>query len=117
MVRQLRAGEDITEALAEQRLDAGAVLFFVMSAAAPLTVVAGTLATAYSITGGRGLPVAFIAVGAVLGVFSVGYVAMGRHLPHAGAMYAYRGFAPTRRDMRPGWLGSGVGVVRFGDSG
>jgi amino acid transporter len=89
MVRQLRAGEDITEALAEQRLDAGAVLFFVMSAAAPLTVVAGTLATAYSITGGLGLPVAFIAVGAVLGVFSVGYVAMGRHLPHAGALYAY----------------------------
>lgn len=31
--------------------------------------------------------------------------------------YGYRGFAPTRRDMRPGWLGSEVGVVRFGDSG
>ena len=48
MVRQLRADEDIAGALAEQRLDAGAVLFFVMSAAAPLTVVAGTLTVAFS---------------------------------------------------------------------
>jgi amino acid transporter len=89
MVRQLGAGADITGALAEQRLGTGGVLFFVMSAAAPLTVVAGTLPTAVSITGRLGLPAAFVVVGLVLGVFSVGYVAMGRHLPHAGAIYAY----------------------------
>jgi amino acid transporter len=102
MVRKLRAGEDIAEALAEQRLDAGAVLFFVMSAAAPLTVVAGTLTVAYSVTAGLGLPVAFVVVGLVLGVFSVGYVAMGRHLPHAGAMYAYAAHGLGR------WAGVGV---------
>jgi amino acid transporter len=102
VVRQLGAGEDIAGALAEQRLGAGAVLFFVMSAAAPLTVVAGTLTTAYSVTGQTGLPVAFAIVGLVLGVFSVGYVAMGRYLPHAGAMYAYAAHGLGR------WAGVGV---------
>lgn len=89
MIRKLERGEDITAALAGERLGIPAVLFFVMSAAAPLTVVAGTLSTAYAVTGNLGLPVAFVAVGLVLGLFSVGYVAMSRHLPHAGAFYAY----------------------------
>jgi amino acid transporter len=102
MVRQLGRGEDIAGALAAQRLSAGAVLFFVMSAAAPLTVVAGTLTTAISTTGNLGLPAAFVVVGLVLGVFSVGYVAMGRHLPHAGAFYAYCAHGLGR------WVGVGV---------
>src|SRR4051794_13891674 len=89
MIRRLPAGEDITGALAADRLGVAAVLFFVMSAAAPLTVVAGTLTTAYAVTGTLGLPAAFVAVGVLLGVFSVGYVTMSRHLPHAGAFYAY----------------------------
>jgi amino acid transporter len=105
MVRQLGAGADITGALAEQRLGTGGVLFFVMSAAAPLTVVAGTLPTAVSITGRLGLPAAFVVVGLVLGVFSVGYVAMGRHLPHAGAMYAYAAHGLGR------WAAVGVAWV------
>jgi amino acid transporter len=102
MVRQLGTGEDLAGALAEQRLGAGAVLFFVMSAAAPLTVVAGTLTVAIATTQSLGLPAAFVAVGVVLGVFSVGYVAMGRHLPHAGAMYAYAAQGLGR------WVGVGV---------
>lgn len=102
MVRQLGAGEDIAGALAEQRLGAGAVVFFVMSAAAPLTVMAGTMTTAISTTGNLGLPAAFVVVGVVLGLFSVGYVAMSRHLPHAGAFYAYCAHGLGR------WAGVGV---------
>lgn len=83
------APDDITEALASDRLGVPAVLFFVMSAAAPLTVVAGTLTTAYAVTQNTALPSAFIVVGVILALFSVGYVSMGRHLPHAGAFYAY----------------------------
>jgi amino acid transporter len=89
MIRRLEAEEDITQALAGDRLGLPAVLFFVMSAAAPLTVVAGVLTTAYAVTGNVGLPSAFIVVGVVLTLFSVGYVTMSRHLPHAGAFYAY----------------------------
>jgi amino acid transporter len=102
MVRQLGKGEDIAGALAAQRLGAGAVVFFVMSAAAPLTVVAGTLTVAISTTGNVGLPAAFVGVGMVLGIFAVGYVAMSRHLQHSGAFYAYCAHGLGR------WVGVGV---------
>ncbi|HEY6798455.1 MAG TPA: hypothetical protein VI248_27565 [Kineosporiaceae bacterium] len=89
MIKRVGRGADLSAALAEERLGAVSVVFFVMSAAAPLTVVAGTLATAFAVTGSLGLPAAFAAVGCVLGLFAVGYVAMSRHLPHSGALYAY----------------------------
>lgn len=81
--------DDITRALAKDRLGIPAVVFFVMSAAAPLTYVAGVVTTGYAVTGLIGIPVAFAVIGVVLALFSVGYVAMGRYLPHAGAFYAY----------------------------
>jgi amino acid transporter len=91
MVRQLVRGQNIAGSLATDRLGVAAVLFFVMAAAAPLTVVAGIVTIAYAVTGDVGLAAAFVVVGLVLLVFSVGYVTMSRHLPHAGAFYAYAG--------------------------
>ncbi|MQA25825.1 MAG: amino acid permease [Micromonosporaceae bacterium] len=79
----------VSEALAADRLGVPAVVFFVMSAATPLTVVAGVITLAYAITGSLSLPLAFVLVGAVLAVFAVGYVAMSRHVANAGAFYAY----------------------------
>lgn len=87
MVRSTRTG--VAQTLARERLGVPAVLYFVLAAAAPLTVVAGIITTAYAVTGNLGLPVAFVAVGAVLAVFSVGYVAMSRHLPCTGGFYAF----------------------------
>jgi amino acid transporter len=85
-----RNGADaISSALAADRLGVTNIVYFVMSAAAPLTVVAGVVTTAYAVTGITGLPVAFIAVGAILALFSVGYVTMARHMVNAGAFYAY----------------------------
>ncbi|GAA3148419.1 APC family permease [Nonomuraea roseoviolacea subsp. carminata] len=81
--------DPIAGALAAARLGAPSVVYFVLSAAAPLTVVAGVVTTAYAVTGITGLPVAFLAVGAVLAVFAVGYVAMARHMANAGAFYTY----------------------------
>jgi amino acid transporter len=83
------AKDGITRALAKDRLGVPTVIFFVMSAAAPLTVVAGVLPTAYDVTGLTSIPIVFLTVGAVLALWSVGFVAMGRYLPHAGAFYAY----------------------------
>jgi amino acid transporter len=65
------------------------VVFFVMSAAAPLTVVAGVVPTGLAVTGLTAISIAFLAVAVVLAVFSVGYVAMARHIANAGAFYAY----------------------------
>lgn len=80
---------DVTTALAANRLGVPAVVFFVMSAAAPLTVVAGVVTTGYAVTGATAIPAAFVLVALILGLFSVGYVAMARRITNAGAFYAY----------------------------
>ncbi|MFI6503159.1 APC family permease [Nonomuraea typhae] len=81
--------DPISRALAADRLGAPSVVYFVLSAAAPLTVVAGVITTGYSVTQITGLPVAFLIVGLVLMLFAVGYVAMARHMANAGAFYTY----------------------------
>jgi amino acid transporter len=83
-----RASNLSTE-LAADRLGVPAVVFFVMSAATPLTVVAGVITLAFAITGQLGLPVAFLLVGTLLAIFGVGYVAMSRYVANAAAFYAY----------------------------
>ncbi|GIM88490.1 APC family permease [Paractinoplanes toevensis] len=79
----------LSSALARDRLGVAAVVFFVMSAAAPLTVVAGVVPTGLAVTGLTGISIAFIAMAVVLALFAVGYVAMSRHIANAGAFYAY----------------------------
>jgi amino acid transporter len=80
---------NVSTALAADRLGVPAVVFFVMSAATPLTVVAGVVTTGFAVTGITGLPVAFVVIGAVLALFCVGYVSMARHVANAGAFSAY----------------------------
>lgn len=75
--------------LAKDRLGVASVIFFVMSAAAPLAVVAGIVTTGYALTHVIGIPLGFVAVALILAVFSVGYVAMSRHIINAGAFYTY----------------------------
>ncbi|MFI6903100.1 APC family permease [Nonomuraea sp. NPDC050394] len=82
-------GDRITAALAANRLGVPAVAFFVLSAAGPLSVIAGVVTTGYAVTGITGLPIAFLVVGAVLALFAVGYVAMARYMANAGAFYTY----------------------------
>ena len=79
----------LSTALARDRLGVAAVVFFVMSAAAPLTVVAGVVPTGLAVTGLTGISIAFLTVAVVLAIFAVGYVAMARHIANAGAFYAY----------------------------
>ncbi|ADG87491.1 amino acid permease [Thermobispora bispora] len=79
----------VTAALAKDALGVPSVVFFVISAAAPLMVSAGVVTTAYAATGVLAVPLAFIVLGAVLGIFSVGYVTMARYTVNAGAFYAY----------------------------
>ncbi|SCL30365.1 amino acid permease [Micromonospora inyonensis] len=65
------------------------VLVFTLSAAAPLTVVAGVVPIAYAVTGADALGAAVLAIAVVLGLFSVGYLAMSRRMTHVGAFHAY----------------------------
>jgi amino acid transporter len=81
--------DHVADALSAGRLGLFAMLYFVMSAAAPLTVVVGIISTAFAVTGITGLPIAFLVVGAALVLFSVGYVAMARRMASAGAFYTF----------------------------
>nr|WP_231976153.1 APC family permease [Streptomyces sp. 3214.6] len=67
------------------------ILFFVLSAQAPLTAVAGAVPFAVAIGSGAGAPTAYLAAGAIVLLFSVGFVAMSRHVVDAGAFYSYIG--------------------------
>jgi amino acid transporter len=65
------------------------IVFFIVAASAPLTVVAGGVASTYLITGNAGVPLLFLVLGAVLALFVTGYAAMSHHITNAGAFYAY----------------------------
>ncbi|GAA4722162.1 hypothetical protein Prum_070610 [Phytohabitans rumicis] len=60
-----------------------------MAAAAPLIVVAGSATTGFAVTEFIGIPIAYLAVAAVLALFAVGYIAMSRRVVNAGAFYSY----------------------------
>jgi amino acid transporter len=75
--------------LRKNSLGVGAVTFLVVSAAAPLTAVAGGVPLSMLMGNGAGIPGTFALVTLLLLVFAVGYVAMARHIRNAGAFYAY----------------------------
>src|SRR5262245_1843888 len=60
----------------------------VLAFSSPLTCLSGYFSLAIMSTG-QTAPVAFLIVTAVLMVFSVGYMAMTKHMPRPGAFYAY----------------------------
>ena len=69
-------------------LGAGGLVFMVVAAAAPLTVMAGVAPLGLMI-GGVGAPVAYLAAGAVLIIFAIAFTRMTRYVSGGGAFYAY----------------------------
>ncbi|NKQ52724.1 APC family permease [Amycolatopsis sp. K13G38] len=70
-------------------LGVGSIVFMVVAAAAPLTVVAGSVPLGVALGDGPAFPATFVICCAVLLLFAVGFCAMSRHVPDAGAFYAY----------------------------
>lgn len=95
----------VSNSLKANQLGVAKVVFFTVSAATPLTVVAGVVTTGIAITGLIGTSLAFVLVGLVLGVFAAGYVQMGRRIGNAGAFYTYisRGLA-KQAGIGSAWL-------------
>jgi amino acid transporter len=83
------AGGQQTDRLRRDALGVAAVTFFVVSAAAPLTAVAGGYPIAMLLGNGTGVPAAVVIVTLILLLFSVGYTAMARHIANAGSFYAF----------------------------
>lgn len=65
------------------------ILFFVLSAQAPLTGIVGASPLAAALGNGAGAPGAYLIVGVVIVIFAVGFVAMSRRIQANGAFYAY----------------------------
>ncbi|WP_199512193.1 APC family permease [Nucisporomicrobium flavum] len=79
----------LSQTLARSRLGVGPVVFTVLAAAAPLTVVAGGATAGFAVTGLTGIALAYLVMAAILMIFSIGYVAMARQIVNAGAFYTY----------------------------
>ncbi|NEA63993.1 APC family permease [Streptomyces sp. SID12488] len=100
------AGTEPTGHLQRATLGVTDIVFFVVAAAAPLTVMAGVAPLAI-LFGGIGAPVAYLTVGIVLCLFAIGFTAMTPHIRNAGAFYSYiaRGLG------RPAGLGAALLAV------
>nr|WP_203759673.1 APC family permease [Actinoplanes deccanensis] len=79
----------VTQALAKNRLGIPSVVFFGVAGAAPLTVIIGSITTIYAIIGSTAVPIAYVVVAGLLSLFTVGFVAMSRHIVNTGAFYSY----------------------------
>lgn len=88
------------------RLGVIGLVFFVLGAAAPLTIVAGFVPIGI-LAGGESVVVGFIVPGIVYLVFAVGFAAMSRHFFGEGAFYAYisKSFGPR--------VGGAAGTVSY----
>ncbi|OAH11372.1 APC family permease [Streptomyces jeddahensis] len=92
-----------TATLRSGSLGTADIAFFVVSAAAPLTVMAGVAPLAISL-GGIGAPVGYLLAGITLAVFAVGFTTMSRHIRSGGAFYAFI----TRGLGRPVGIGAAL---------
>lgn len=96
-----RAGE-----LSSGAISSGHLVFFVISAAAPLTTIVGFMALAF-ILGGVTTPIGYLMAGLAYGLFAVGFTAMSRYVRSAGAFYAYITLGFGRR------VGAGSALVGY----
>ena len=84
-------------ALHKGRLGILGIVFFVVAAAAPLVGMTGAVPVAIVAGNGAAAPGAYVVVGIILLLFSVGYAAMAGKVTNAGAFFAY--------------VGRGIGIV------
>ena len=85
----VQAAEDTS--LKKGRLGVLGIVFFVVAASAPLVGMTGAVPVAMLAGNGAAAPGAYLAVGIVLLLFSVGYTAMAHKVTNTGAFFAYVG--------------------------
>ena len=75
--------------LDRRTLTVPSLVFLIIAASAPLTVLAGGVPSTYAVAGLLGVPLGYVLLGALLALFAVGYGAMSARITNAGAFYAY----------------------------
>lgn len=84
------APAEAPQGLSGGAIGTGDLVFFVVAAAAPLTVMAGVAPLAIGMAG-KAAPLGYLLSGVLLVVFAAGFTAMSRFVRNAGAFYAYIG--------------------------
>lgn len=74
--------------LARNKLGVGSIVFLVLAAVAPVTVLIVVLPLAAALGNGGGLPISILLVAAALLLFAVGYAQITKELTNAGGFYA-----------------------------
>jgi amino acid transporter len=77
--------------LSKGRLGVFGIVFFVVAASAPMAGMTGVVPVATVLGNGAAVPGAYVFVGIVLLLFSVGFSAMSHKVTNAGAFFAYIG--------------------------
>ncbi len=98
------------ESLKSGKLSTMALVFMIIAASAPLTVLAGGAPTNYAVAGLLGVPLGYIALGLILVLFAVGYGRMASKIQNSGAFYVYiaRGLG-----LRQGIAGAILALVSY----
>lgn len=102
--------DDPQTGLKRDAISSAGIVFLVLAAASPLIGLTGAVPSAMVVGNGLGVPLAYVAVGLVLLVFCVGFVAMSRQVTNAGALYAYVG---RGLGLRTGLGAAGVAVWAY----
>jgi amino acid transporter len=77
-------------------LGSTAIVFMVVAAAAPLTIIGGVAPIGFLLGNGAGFPALYIVAAVVLVFFAVGPSAMSRYIPRPGAFFTYIGNGLSR---------------------
>ena len=75
--------------LAKKSIGTASMFWFCVGASGPMIVLAGSIVATYGTSKNLAVPLSFILLALVLALFTVGYMAMSRHVPHAATFYAY----------------------------
>ena len=82
------SGQD-RHSLKKNSIGLSLLVFMVISAAAPLTGIAGAIPIAMLMGNGAGIPGTFVIMAIIMAIWAVGFVALARRVRNAGAFYAY----------------------------
>ncbi len=112
-----RATGDITSShssnepagLRSGRLGVVAIIFFVVAAVAPMAAIVGASPVVFSANGVTA-PLIYLLAALLFAIFSVGYVAMSKHITNAGGFVAYiaRGLG-----VRAATAGAGLAILTY----
>ena len=98
------------EELKPRGLPGYGVAALIFGAVCPLLVAAGVATEGFAVTGLENIPLLFIALFVMLVIFSVGYLAMAKHMHTVGAFYVF----VTRGLGRPVGIAAGlVAIVAY----